>query len=385
MDREPSILKLVKILADLLPGIEKGLCLIQPLANASSIQVGSIAFQPVYTETWQDAPLESVDCQIFLTKDSNAEWISEEEVPFHEAPRKAIARDLFSPLGYNTLFVRLFSVETQKCVLCFLFFSKSNAGPGLPLLKAGMDKSAQLLSASLIQHSLSFMLKEFEQANSESNAFAEKTRNVISRLNAMREDLKEKNKSLTVNTIDYCSMKISSLGSDMGVNFLFSEGIKKRIEEFKGNLDDLVQSLLEAAKYAFKLHRDLKVKDIVIDEWYVMPTTTTSFFTDAHTMNQERNPILGGLSRSMDVLDKWEQACKELMLNNLKITSVNVGHHCPTPISAPAISDSVRTHKLRFLNLLHSHPDRWPLLRSRFRPIIRIMEENSQSLERETA
>ncbi|HRY98937.1 MAG TPA: hypothetical protein P5550_07750, partial [Bacteroidales bacterium] len=68
-----------------------------------------------------------------------------------------------------------------------------------------------------------------------------------------------------------------------------------------------------------------------------------------------------------------------------KLTSANVGRLCPTPISAPAISDSIRNHRDRIISLLSRHPERWPLIRRRFRPITNILENNASGIEQESA
>jgi len=110
-----------------------------------------------------------------------------------------------------------------------------------------------------------------------------------------------------------------------------------------------------------------------------IPAWCVDAFPPAQQENKEpATPIKGvsgGLSRTMELLDKLELASRKVLDNNLKLTSAHVGAHCPVPISAPAISDSIRTHKSRIIKLLYQHPQKWPVLREKFRPILRVMEE----------
>jgi len=51
------------------------------------------------------------------------------------------------------------------------------------------------------------------------------------------------------------------------------------------------------------------------------------------------------------------------------MTSINVGTACPVPITAPAISDSLKKHKDQINYLFDKYPDKWEVIRRGFRPV----------------
>jgi hypothetical protein len=53
-------------------------------------------------------------------------------------------------------------------------------------------------------------------------------------------------------------------------------------------------------------------------------------------------------------------------------------------ITAPAISDAVKTNKNRILRLLEKYPDKWPYIRKQFRPVLNIMPKNNYFLDKNT-
>jgi hypothetical protein len=73
------------------------------------------------------------------------------------------------------------------------------------------------------------------------------------------------------------------------------------------------------------------------------------------------------------LLDKLENAAQEVKANNKKLIRENVGIHCPTPITAPAITDAVKKHYAKIIYLMKKYPDRWTIIRNEFRPVKKLI------------
>jgi hypothetical protein len=73
------------------------------------------------------------------------------------------------------------------------------------------------------------------------------------------------------------------------------------------------------------------------------------------------------------LLDRYELAVQKLLDNNEQILGKTIAAACDPPISAPGLTDSINKHKERIGNLLTEFPEKWPLLRSHYAPIAKIL------------
>lgn len=73
--------------------------------------------------------------------------------------------------------------------------------------------------------------------------------------------------------------------------------------------------------------------------------------------------------RTISLLDRYEIAASEVLKAKLNITGSNLGNNLNPAISAPAISDAIRKHSSKISHLLHTYPQRWSIIRSKFKPI----------------
>ncbi|PLX14661.1 MAG: hypothetical protein C0599_18465 [Salinivirgaceae bacterium] len=83
-------------------------------------------------------------------------------------------------------------------------------------------------------------------------------------------------------------------------------------------------------------------------------------------------------NRTFDLLEKLEQAASRTIQKGQKLTGTNVGGSYDTPITAPAITDALKKHASKIITLSSLYPDRWPIIRSQFKPFQNILETNSE-------
>jgi hypothetical protein len=92
------------------------------------------------------------------------------------------------------------------------------------------------------------------------------------------------------------------------------------------------------------------------------------------TLNQDAVPIpQSRLNKTRLFLDRLERAASKLSANGEDLTSSAVGQTMDRPISAPAITDALRKNRRRVLLLLEQNPEKWPIIRNQFRPLINIV------------
>ncbi len=167
--------------------------------------------------------------------------------------------------------------------------------------------------------------------------------------------LKKKQKSLLVLTIE------SFLTSYAKKNYqiTFSDEALDLLLNFEGSPDELKQAVMVASESAINLSNS---QEIVVEATYLQLQ---------HYQNIKPNksvtpvPTFNRYAKTLALLDKYEAATRKTLKNELSLTGKNVGSMCDFPISAPAITDSIKKHKKKILSLFNQHPEKWPIIKVR--------------------
>jgi hypothetical protein len=167
-----------------------------------------------------------------------------------------------------------------------------------------------------------------------------------------------------------CRDYLSELSEYHKRNFILSSDAIDKIRNFTGNIALLKLILEDAAAYVTHIYFEEDDIDIEIHGWEL----NFDKFTVTETSSQDLRKIDNKESKAMQLLDKLEKAAEEVIRNKQPLTSANVGKHCPTPISAPAISDALKKNRKRVVSLLEKYPEKWVLIRHQFRPIKNVQQ-----------
>lgn len=79
------------------------------------------------------------------------------------------------------------------------------------------------------------------------------------------------------------------------------------------------------------------------------------------------------LEKTIQLLDRYELAVNKLMADKLPVMGKNIANVCSPKISAPALTDSINKHKDRIVECLKLYPDNWPLLKTHYLPVQKMM------------
>lgn len=152
---------------------------------------------------------------------------------------------------------------------------------------------------------------------------------------------------------------LQQLISTETTDFALSDAAIEKLYQLNFSLQDINEVLVNSLeilinKYGYKSFYEISDYDIVV------PKNTTVVET---TVKQQL------LDKTAQFLDRYEQAATRLIAKNEKITGPNIGEVCQPPISAAAISDILKKHQHKIIQLLQEHPEKWENIRSHFRPI----------------
>jgi hypothetical protein len=112
----------------------------------------------------------------------------------------------------------------------------------------------------------------------------------------------------------------------------------------------------------------LKFNEILISDYHI------HFDQKVEKRQKESIPELPAeipvkYSKTLVLLDKLENAAKQVKSQNKLLTSSNIGNEFPSPITPPAITDALKKHRAKILVLFREYPQRWETIRTEFRPV----------------
>ncbi|HRZ75899.1 MAG TPA: hypothetical protein P5248_00925 [Bacteroidales bacterium] len=370
-------------LPELIPGVEKAM-----LVFASDHDPGLSAFRIDFGqpgtghERMETGSLEEELHRLRQTA-SGFDWLEEGELPFSSRIHRSPQIDIFSALQKNVLCVCLPNPLDGLNDLLYIHLSGLVEKEGVKGIRRGMDPFSREFVGQMITMSLRYFLGNNLRQDDRRDRFMQQTRDSFRQFTREREQYRRTGQRYGESLLKLAEARLEDLERRHGSMLRLSEGACEAIRNYPGDLTQLLQRLDQAAEYALELYRGSQEPEQIIEDWFmeILPMEQP----DDQAAEQQESAVKGALSRTIELLDKLEDAARKAEQSSRKLTSANVGRLCPTPISAPAISDSIRNHRDRIISLLSRHPERWPLIRRRFRPITNILENNASGIEQESA
>jgi hypothetical protein len=272
----------------------------------------------------------------------------------------------------NVLLVRLNSPHCQEKDLLLLFLEE---GMGLfPLtasVKGPLSAGEKGLIGQLMYNIIKFMDEQHKENASFFSIYNESLQNTIESLDRKQAELKSLRQNYAQSIISLCNYYLLSISEESDCHFQLSESALDKISEYKDKFELLERIITNAAAIAFNRNHGKKGDTIVIDETDVV----------FHSYPRENREVVVSRSdrfaRTREILDRYENAAISVLENNLPVTGKNIGSYCSPGISPAAISDAIHKHGRKILTLFEKNPNKWPTIRSKFKPVINL-EQNSR-------
>ncbi|MDD2563317.1 MAG: hypothetical protein PHU27_03760 [Salinivirgaceae bacterium] len=298
-------------------------------------------------------------------KDKNWQWITDAEMPLvKQDALSSNNRTLFEENKVRNLQVNLLNKNKDAVFICYFTFSEHS-----PLFGHASELELTMENKTLIANMVSNVLLQYlELYHSQIDATAfisdqfkyneEQLKHVYLNL----ETQKENNKVLIK---QFCDITLREFSIKNGVNFSYSDLFLNKIFNENPSLTEIKESLEMAMSQLLVMFPADKI--ITIEPWHLTPNQAR-IAPKAQSTNDVR------YGRTIELLDRLEDAGMRVKQQQMKMTGTTVGMHCDTPISAPAITDALKKHSARIIKLMKLYPDKWALLRSDFRPLQNILD-----------
>lgn len=296
-------------------------------------------------------------------------WLHKDQLPFEHKSIEAGQLQLFSEQFHIVLMVRLKDHIHQSMDVYYIFFREDQSNFGVSRLQGVFDTTRKALVGSLAFRFVNMMYQWFISWEQNFSEFTNVTRKLLSQKDAGI------NQDRFSQWVNQWSMEfLSSLSLSQGIQLKLSEKAIKKLMD-SGSYQAASEALQTAAKFALMLNNNQN-ESIVIDENMIFLDVTNS--GNQQTTFTEGANVGNRLSKTILFLDKLEKAARKLVELGEDLTSSGVGKHMDRPITAPAITDALRKNMRRVVLSIEKYPNRWPLIRHQFRPLINILEKENQ-------
>jgi len=177
-----------------------------------------------------------------------------------------------------------------------------------------------------------------------------------------REQLKQ---DIQKQVIDYCKSLIESHSRNLGVHIEMGRELVELLSNYKGSIQGIEKLISEAVQRANDTHTDILSPVLSLEEWHF-----DNLDQDIYAVSQIDELNSGSrYLNTFKILDRYEESARKLVGNREKLTGANVGRALSSPISAAAVTDSIKKHKSKIITLCKQYPNRWKIIRAEFKPL----------------
>ena len=306
----------------------------------------------------------------YLSSKHYYRWISLSETPLRSDKQARTQFNIFDEYQNRILHLFLPPVDDYFIVF-YIFFNEEQSLTG-----PHSDGRLTTDNKQLIAYTLYHMLSHERDKYLADNAVSKNLQNMQQRMASAQQK-----ESLNHFFSSYINEYLEEVSNENQIKVNISEKAIKYLSEqtlkpfeIRSLLDEVVSWLINFS--------EVNQRNYTIEVSHVV--NESNVLENTQVMSQMSHDAR--YNRTFDIIEKLEQAASRTIQSGKRLTGANVGQSYDTPISAPAITDALKKHASKILTLSKLYPDRWPIIRSQFKPFQNILEaENNFDKEVKSA
>lgn len=308
--------------------------------------------------------------QRYMEEKSPYSWLSEQSLPFDiEKKSDKPIIDIFSELKNIVLLVRIPDELNQLNDLVFLFLNENPSNFGITNTVNPLTTDNKRIIAFFLHNTIKTFIKKQNNDRNVLKSANLRTRQIISHTDLIKKEQESTKENYGLSLVKLCQNFVNKWSSKHKKKYILSPGALQKIKKYKGDLRMLESIIAETIAYVNNLYFGMQ-GEIIITEWHIHYDVEVGGKALPNIVVNKEDKY----ARTIALLDKLEIAALQVKSKHLKLTGTNVGAACPTPITAPAISDALYNHRDNISELVISYPNNWEIIRNEFRPVMNILK-----------
>ncbi len=305
---------------------------------------------------------------------SRFNWYSRDDLPFDLERSLRREASIFSELDNIVLLLRFKNMADKLNDLLFIYFNRNFGNFGLSNATKRLSTDNKQIIATLLYNSFNTQIHQNRQDLEVLQNIRSHTSALMRELEKLKRDLQRTRSDYGESLVNLCMEYIRKFSTECGRNYQLSDEAKNKIKTFKGNIKYLQSIIRESIVFSENIYIGEDFDEILIKDYHI---NLDSY--DTELVEETQSGEIGDkYSRTTQLLDKLENAARTVIGRRQSLTSGNVGEACPTPITAPAITDALKKHRNKILHLFKAYPEKWEIIRREFRPVRNLMVSADQ-------
>jgi hypothetical protein len=267
-----------------------------------------------------------------------------------------------------------------KSSLLLVHFGQNISTFGISAWQKTLTPEMKNIIGHIFSNSLQAFWIDVNQREKERKEHAALLGKMLEETDFMRIGLQNKVEAASLFYREYVDMVLNKLAGPTAHLISFSDAAWNKILASKSRpeqLENIIDKALQLCRITGLLEGKLQV--VIREEMIILSddNNTETQPTSQQTIANECR-IGSRYDKTILLLDRLEWAAAKIKNAGISMTGKMVGQHMEMPVSAPAISDSLKKHRNKILHLFRRYPEQWPVIRQEFRPIRNLMENNQQ-------
>lgn len=312
----------------------------------------------------------------FRNQKTAVSWYSQDELPFGESVADVVEEGLFGEILKSMLCLS-FSSDMDSYSDVFIFYFRKDASEFGPI-KSGniLNTQQKMIIGRLLYNSLKTIIN---QLTSNREAMMEYNKSISDMVQYQQQqlDVHKRESDEYRSQLDIILTKILDSVKSPGDIVVLEDRVKELLRPFLYDQGKVKQALQKALVFVKTLQFGLNRHQIILSAVHFK-----EFEKLEESARQYVEPITDNYvthTKTYQFLEDLESAAEQLTLKGIKLTSTRVGQLLENTITAAAISDKIKNHSRKIIMLLEQYPEKWNVIRNRFRPIINIQERAKES------
>lgn len=362
-------LRILSLIPGLIPGIEQVILVHSP--QHSTDLSGFLLKKDA--ETYKTEPIKlEAGSSFFISLTAGSQtykWFQKEQVPFDVINKNKIQLTIFNELKNNILLVKHVFPGATSCDLIFIYFNENLSNFVLDKVSEPFSAQHKNIVGYLLSHSIQTVYQLTDSQNKLTSTFDDQIKLVVKERDFLRESLELQSQQERQGVVRLSEYYLAQIAESYGKRAILTDSAKIKLKSYEGELYLLEGIIRDALEFAGALSSSSRVSSVLIADYHIR-------FPDPSEIRTSEEFIEGlpqRLIKTHLLLDRLEMAASGIKQKKNNLTSANVGKEFPTPVSAPAITDALRKHRKRIIQLFDQYPDKWEIIRHEFRPIQNLL------------
>ncbi|RUA30685.1 MAG: hypothetical protein DSY76_02315 [Bacteroidetes bacterium] len=300
----------------------------------------------------------------------SAVWLSENELPFSLKKNRSIQAQVFDELQKTVLLLRIPNKDDGGMDLIYLFFNANASNFGLRKSDDVLNTDNKVIIAQLIHNNFKQILSQRNELMQQVDQLKNHYAIIQQKYELIKQNEKKQKQDSNKQVLQYCEYLIGKQAEQMGVHIEMSRELMELLGDYRGPIQNIEPLLNEAIKRANETNANILSPVLTLEEWHFDNLDQDIY--EAITNTDDIN-IEGRYLTTFKLLERYEESARKLVSNREKLTGANVGKALAKPISAAAVSDSLKKHQDKIKTLCKQYPNRWKIIRNEFRPLTNII------------